>query len=282
MSFSLEHLKNQNNLFKKGEKEKIITGAKEKNSLSTLQKGIVSNTAPLETRVSERSKKIIDQTSQLLRENSMELIFLIDASNSCRGLENATCLGYDKLIAEEKQSGFLTKVSTVLFSHILQEKGFRSNPSEVPPLKYQASGGTALYDAFCTTISKIKEARKLDSIKPNKTLVVIMTDGVDEHSSSFSLEQTREKIQSCQKEGWEFIFLGSFENAKRVAEMLGIRLENAVQTENSISGILDSFSSIKNALEDLKKYGTISRDWSRSVKKNLTMEEKDQKRLGLK
>ncbi len=281
MSFSLEQLKKQNNLFPNGKKEEIAVKTERKNSLRTLQEGIFSRQMPLETRIQKDSKNIIAKTSQQLRENSIELIFLIDASNSCSGLENATCLGYDKLIKEEKRKDGCTKVSTILFSHVLQEKGFRQNIAEVPPLNYRADGGTALYDAFCSTILKIKEARNKDSIKPNKTLVAIMTDGVDEHSCTFSLEQTRNLIQSCQKEGWEFIFLGSFKNAKAVAENLGIRLENSVETQNSMTGTLDSFASIQQALEDLKKYGSITSNWSRRIQKP-SLEEKEQKRLGLK
>lgn len=279
MSFSLETLKKQDNVFAKNAKKKVagITGSSQ---LAALQRGSLTSSTPLETRIQKNSRDIIEKTSQILQENRTELLFFIDASNSCSGLERANQMGYDKLIKKEQKSDYPTKVTTLLFSHVVQEIDFRQDISKVQKLNYTAHGGTAFYDIFCTYMSKIKESIKKAPIKPKKKLAVIMTDGEDEHSHVHSLEDTKKMISECQKEGWEFLFLGAFTNAKKVAEKLGIDLNLAIETESSITGTLNSFSSIEKALDDLKKYGKITDHWSHSIKKTSSIEEKT-KRLRL-
>ncbi len=271
-----------------GQKNEMMSGKSNplsmtngKSNLAILNRGIANPQTTLQNRVNNYSSAIIEQTTKQLHENTTELIFLIDKSSSCTGLESDTCIGYNQLIEKEKRSSFPTKVTTVLFNHNIEEIGFRQEISTVQKLQYEAGGETSLYDAFCSTIEKIEKARTMATIKPNRTVVAIMTDGMDISSKYYDIEDMKNIIRRCQNQGWEFLFLGALENAQEIAASVGIKLENSVESKNTGEGMLANFQSISLALDDLKQYGKITPDWKKPIK-TITEEKGKQKRIGVK
>ena len=72
-----------------------------------------------------------------------------------------------------------------------------------------------------------KYAREED--RPDKTIFVITTDGMENASMNYNYEQVKKMIEKEQKEyGWEFIFIGANIDACAEAERFGIRKERAV------------------------------------------------------
>lgn len=248
-------------------------------SLAKLNNSMTSHTE-LESRIQSYQSSMIDQTSKQLQENSKELIFILDRSNSCSGLEKATSRGYDQLIEKEKRSLYPSKVTTVLFDDRIDEICFRQDLSKITTLKYKADGNTRLYDAFCSTIKKVKSARVHDTVKPSKTLVAIMTDGEDNRSYLYNATDMQNMIQQCKSEGWEFIYLGALENAQQIAMDLGIDFSHSIECQNTVSGMLANFDAISHAIDDITEYGKVTPNWTKSIN-NLTEEDKPkQKRIG--
>lgn len=264
MNYSLDTLKKQNSASIK----KVQNG--EKSSLATLKKGISTSSTDIEKRVNNYATTIIDDTAKRMRENITEIIFIIDKSTTCKGLENATCAGYNELITNERRTGYPTKVTTVLFSNGMDIYSFREDINRVMPLDYKAFGGTALYDTIVELINQTKTARLNDPRPPKRTVVAIMTDGIDEHSVDHDLEEVRKLIQECQNNGWEFIFFGALANADQIAADLGIKSNNSVQTENTREDAYNTFASISNALDDLRKHGRLSDNWANKLRKKKT------------
>lgn len=264
MEFSLQDLKNSTSSGKN-----ILNVTNRQSALELMKKGKLSSStskATIEKRVNTYTAAIIDETTEVLKSTTTDLVFIIDRSGSTNGLEGATCAGYNALINNENKSGFNTNVTTVLFSDLKEVLGFRIPARNVLPLSYSAFGGTALYSTLVEIIKRVRISQVESGNVPTHTLVYIMTDGEDNTSNrnnkcgaSATLEETRELIKTYTRDyGWHFLFLGSFSKAKSVAESLGIDYNNAVIVDKTMEGAYNSFVSASQALNDLRTYGKIS------------------------
>lgn len=286
MNFSLQELKSQNgNYTKKNE----VSSTRPTSALAAMKSGKLTNSTSknqIANKMQNYAAAVIDETAEMLKSTKTDLIFTIDISGSTEGLEGATCAGYNGLIAKEKATGYNTQVTTVLFNHEAQEVGFRTNIHNVAPLAYRADGGTALFDTIADTIIKVRDAQARDAEKPKNTLFYIMTDGKihgfgSECSTRHNAASVRSLIKECKERlGWEFIL---FSDSKEIASLLGIGDRNSVEIEKSQEGFYNSLVSTSQALDDLRTYGKLTDSWANaSKKKNTALENKDQKRLGLK
>lgn len=286
MEFSLEKLKQNNGHAKKNE----VRITKNNGALAAIKSGKLissSSQAEIDKRVESYAASIIDKTTEIMKNTITDLVFVIDISTSTKGLEGATCVGYNTLIAKEKQSGFNTKVTTVLFGSDVDRIGFRKDIKNVSSLTYTPYGATALFDAIADTIIRVREDQTRDTEQTSHTLFYIMTDGKiydgDECSQEYSLANVRQLIKECQDLGWEFLFLGALDNAEKIASDLGIKGNNSVEIEKSQEGMYNSFVSTSQALDELRTYGKLTESWANvSKKKSASIEDKNQKRLGLK
>ncbi len=119
MSSIIEQLRERNMLANKKKKE-IVCPKRGNTSLAALQKMRFTvgdmNKESFEKKMSFIGNSIIKETSKLYHEQTVEVVFLIDKSGSCKGTEIATCKSYDHLIAQEKRENFPTIVTNVLFA----------------------------------------------------------------------------------------------------------------------------------------------------------------------
>ena len=149
-----------------------------------------------------------------MKKNLIELVFILDRSGSMRGLEADTIGGFNSLIEKQKKEAGEVLVSTVLFDHAQEVLHDRVKLSDIQPMTqedYIVRGSTALLDAVGGAIHHIanihKYARAED--RPQKTLFIITTDGMENASRLYSYAQIKKMVER-QKEryGWEFLFLG--------------------------------------------------------------------------
>ena len=77
---------------------------------------------------------------------------------------------------------------------------------------YFARGMTALLDAIGKTANTVaaRQQTAAASAVPAKTVVVIMTDGMENASKEYHYADVKTLIERQQKEfGWEFLFMGA-------------------------------------------------------------------------
>lgn len=261
MGFSLEELK---------KKSAISTSVKGSTSLTALRKDLKkSSGVTLESRINSLAVKNIDSASIERKNNATELIFILDKSGSCHGLEDATIKGVTDLIEAEKKTGAIVKVTIILFNTECSILCDRVDINMVPRFSYKADDGTALYDTLYTQLSSLKAKQMATSdISPEKTIVAIMTDGKDRDSKMYGLRDARNVIQSCRQIGWKFIFLGANLDAKKEASSLGIDPTYAEQYLTDTEGVLINFLSVRKALSDLRNDGKINPNWSDNIKQH--------------
>ena len=163
-----------------------------------------------------------------------EIVYILDRSGSMSGLEADTIGGFNSMIKKQKDTEESAYISTVLFddrSKVIHDRVPIEKVDEITSKEYFVRGTTALLDAVGGAIRHIvnihKYARKED--RPNKTIFVIITDGMENASRYYNYEQVKRMIEKEKnKYGWEFIFIGANIDACAEAERFGIQRERAV------------------------------------------------------
>ena len=169
-----------------------------------------------------------------MKKTLTEIVYVLDRSGSMSGLEADTIGGFNSMIKKQKDTEESAYISTVLFddrSKVIHDRVPIEKVDEITSKEYFVRGTTALLDAVGGAIRHIvnihKYARKED--RPNKTIFVIITDGMENASRYYNYEQVKRMIEKEKnKYGWEFIFIGANIDACAEAERFGIRRERAV------------------------------------------------------
>lgn len=158
-----------------------------------------------------------------MKKDLTELVFILDRSGSMAGLEADTIGGFNAMIGKQRGEPGEAHISTVLFDNETEVIHDRIPLDRVPALttkEYYVRGCTALLDAVGGAIHHIgnvhKYAREED--RPEKTLFVITTDGLENASRRYTYDKVKAMIEHQQEtHGWEFLFLGANIDAAREA-----------------------------------------------------------------
>ena len=208
-----------------------------------------------------------------MKKNLAELVFVLDRSGSMAGLESDTIGGFNSMIEKQKKEEGEALITTVLFDSEIARIHDRVPVSRVAPLtdrEYSVRGCTALYDAVAGTILHIgnihRYAREEDV--PEKTIIVITTDGMENASRHFSREKVRELIGEKKAIGWEFLFLGANIDVAETAESLGIGKDRSVEYRCDREGIDLNFRTVSNTICYMRSCGTVDADWKKDIEED--------------
>ena len=216
-----------------------------------------------------------------MRKGLTEIVFILDRSGSMSGLEADTIGGFNSMIAKQKKEDGEAYVSTVLFDDQCEVLHDRVPMDKVPVMtgkEYYVRGCTALLDAVGEAIHHIANVHKYarDEDRPEKTLFVITTDGMENASKRYSYEKVQAMIKKEQeKYGWEFIFIGANIDAVQEAKRFGIRRERAVNYVHDEIGTEAVYRSVSKAvcamrMADASCAGSAidECDWEEEIKKD--------------
>ena len=207
-----------------------------------------------------------------MKKHLTEIVFILDRSGSMSGLENDTIGGFNAMIEKQQREPGDAIVSTVLFDHEQEVIHDRVDIRKIAPLtrnEYCVRGCTALLDAVGCAIHHIgnvhKYAREED--RPEKTLFVITTDGMENASRKYSYEKLRAMIQrQKEKYGWEFLFLGANIDAAREAARFGIGADRAANYHADREGTNVIYETVSEAITQVRCCSApLSADWKQRV-----------------
>ena len=200
-----------------------------------------------------------------------ELVFILDRSGSMSGLEADTIGGFNAMIEKQKREEGAAVVSTVLFDSECKVVHDRLPLDRIPPMtekEYFVRGCTALLDAIGGAIHHIgnvhKYARREDV--PEKTMLIINTDGRENASHRYDHEQVRHMIErQKEKYGWEFLFLGANIDAAKEAKRLGIGEDRAVNYHADPAGTAINYEAIGDAVRSIRKGACLDSGWRERI-----------------
>ena len=196
-----------------------------------------------------------------MKENLVELVFVLDKSGSMLCLAEDTIDSYNSLLKEQKNEDGECIVSTVLFNGNTRVLHDRVNIKDVEMLTsedYYPIGSTALYDAVCSTIDKIgvELSNTPEDEKPSRVMFVIITDGQENSSSKFTAEDVKAKIEHQKsKYNWDFNFVGANIDVVTEAGKIGIASTDAFTYTASDYGTKSVYLSLSASISDLRKTG---------------------------
>ena len=200
-----------------------------------------------------------------------ELVFILDRSGSMAGLEADTIGGFNSMLEKQGKEPGEALVSTVLFDNETEVVHDRVPLSQVPKLDektYYVRGCTALLDAVGGAVHHIgnvhKYARPED--RPERTLFVITTDGLENASRRYSYEKVEQMIRrQKEKYGWEFLFLWANIDAAKEAGRFGIAPERAVNYVSDSEGTALNYAAVEKAVRSVRAGQCLSEDWRADI-----------------
>ncbi len=199
-----------------------------------------------------------------------ELIFILDRSGSMSGLEGDTIGGFNSMIERQKKEEGAAVVTTVLFDSERAMIHDRLPIGDVPRMterEYFTQGCTALLDAVGSTICHIgnihKYARREDV--PEKTLVVITTDGYENASREYNYDAVRRLIEEKKAAGWEFLFLGANIDAAKEAGRFGIDSDHAADYKCDGEGTKLNFEVLSDAVCAVRASAPLGKAWKKRI-----------------
>ena len=207
-----------------------------------------------------------------MKKNLTEIVFIMDRSGSMAGLEDDTIGGFNAMIEKQRKEAGEALVSTVLFDHETEVIHDRVDIRRIEPItrkEYYVRGSTALLDAVGGAIHHIgnvhKYAREED--RPEKTLFVITTDGMENASHKYSYARLKAMIErQKEKHGWEFLFLGANIDAAREAARFGIGADRAANYHADSEGTNVIYETVSEAITQVRCCAApLSADWKQRV-----------------
>ena len=157
----------------------------------------------------------------------LNLVFIIDKSGSMYQSTQDVICGFNKIIDEQKEikDGKVT-VSLYTFNEKVTEEYLGIDINDIKEFKYNASGLTAMNDGIGVGIDNVGKWLHAKDVNgeemPGKTLVVVMTDGIENASREYSLKTVQEKIkEQTEKYSWEFMYQGTDITTSKAADELG-------------------------------------------------------------
>ncbi|WP_404336666.1 hypothetical protein [Planococcus rifietoensis] len=208
-----------------------------------------------------------------MKNETTELVFILDKSGSMAGLEKDTIGGFNALIDKQRKLPGEVRVTTVLFNHeyeLLHDRISLEGISPMTDSDYEVGGMTALLDAVGSTIQKISNAQKgtLKKHQDDQVMFVITTDGLENSSCEYTYKKINEMIASKKTAGWEFIFLGANIDAAATAKKFGVDEDFAVDYHADAEGTELNYQVLSEAVSSFRTGKKIGREWKREIERD--------------
>lgn len=201
-----------------------------------------------------------------------ELVMILDRSGSMGGLERDTINGYNRMLEKQRAVDGRVLVSTVLFDEHVEMLYDRVPLEELPQMTdktYFVRGCTALLDAVGGAIHHIenRQMRETDEERPEKTILVITTDGLENASKEYTFERVKKMVERKKEmDGWEFLFLGANIDAVETAGRFGIFADRAATYNSDHEGTALNYDVLSDAVRDMRVCKTsISAEWKKRI-----------------
>lgn len=163
-----------------------------------------------------------------MKNNFIHVCFIIDESSSMLSSVEDVKEGFKKIIEEQKANKEGTcSVSVFRFVTFVKHPDYiGKDVNEISnELTYRPSGCTAMYDGIGTAIDEIGKWLNdmSEEERPEKNLIVIMTDGEENSSHEYQPSKVREMIKHQEdKYSWNFLYIGTDISNTEDADRVGV------------------------------------------------------------
>ena len=184
-----------------------------------------------------------------------DIITILDRSGSMESIRTDTEGGFNAFVTKQRETPGDCALSLYQFDDVY-EVVYENRPiAQVPPLHLEPRNMTALLDAIGSTVNA--RGAYYDSLpeshRPEKVVVVVMTDGAENSSREFTLNDVR-KLITRQREvyKWEFIFLGANMDAVAEGARMGFQASKSMNYAADGEGVMYCMASASALVSDFK------------------------------
>ena len=185
---------------------------------------------------------------------------VIDESGSMSPLRQATIDGANAWLADQRKDGPDDLLTLVLFDapqdptkprvRVLYDGVPLKEVVDLTSDNYCPDGGTPLYDAIGSTISRIEG----DPRSADRTVVlVVMTDGLENASVEYTHEAIAARVEQKERDGWTIMYLGANQDAKQVAAGMHLSADFAVSYDASEAGTAMAYGATSAATRAVRR-----------------------------
>lgn len=209
-----------------------------------------------------------------MKKDLVHLVFILDKSGSMSGLQADTIGGFNSLIEKQKSEEGEAIITTVLFNDdyfLVHDKENIDKVKELTRKEYFPIGCTALLDAVGRTVSAVASDYEMMNKEdiPERTLVVITTDGKENSSkeySYFAVKSTLEKAKELYN--FEYLFLGANIDSIEEASKFGIHEDNAVNYNCDSEGVELNYQCLSRTVSRIRKEKLFDASWKKDIEED--------------
>lgn len=187
-----------------------------------------------------------------------DITVLIDKSGSMCHLAEDTIGGFNTFLTDQKVEGDNASISLYQFADKF-EKTFENLPineaPEIDETDYKADGwSTSLLDGIGRTVNSVSSrlAGMDEEERPEKVVVVIMTDGYENSSQEFKKSDIKKLVEAREAENWQFIFLGADMDGIADAQDMGFAAGKTMKYAASKHGTQVTHNAMSNSVSSIR------------------------------
>jgi Mg-chelatase subunit ChlD len=197
------------------------------------------------------------------RKSTADIIVVLDESGSMSSMGPEPVQAMNAFITEQQQNAGDSKLSLYTFNTVVRQIYNEVNLADVKGYNdYSPDGMTALYDCIGKAISN-----KVATRNHNNTVLVIITDGLDNSSKEFTAESIKKRIKHMEDvHNWQVIFLAANQDAFAAGGNLNVKggkCANYTMAMGQLNNIVRQTSAAVSA------YRNLSQECSRPAEINL-------------
>jgi hypothetical protein len=198
------------------------------------------------------------------------IICILDRSGSMADIITDSIGGFNTFLKKQKELPDEATITVALFDDrydLLYDNINIKKAEELTKNVWMPRGTTALYDAIGKTINAEKtNFAKLGKEKPAKVLVCIVTDGLENASKEYKLEDIKKLIKECEKDDWNFIYLAANQDAFAVGTGFGISYHNTYTYAATGQGVAFMSATLNDATVSYRGMSSNSADFKKKSK----------------
>lgn len=185
-----------------------------------------------------------------------EIVCIIDRSGSMHTIRDDAIGGFNRFLEEQKAVEGDARLTLVMFNHQYTLVHYAIPLADVPPLSgltFIPSGNTALHDAIGRTIDAVGMHLDGSAVKPDKVIVLILTDGMENCSTDYSRQRIAEMIKhQHEKYSWEFVFLAANQDAIASGAGMGIDAKNSINFSADAAGTSRAYDTMSEVTRNYR------------------------------
>jgi hypothetical protein len=176
------------------------------------------------------------------------IICVLDKVHASAATQEAAVNGYNQFISTLRDVTDPCDVTLVTFEGERAQENYLAPLANVPMMKltdYTTRNKTALLDAigFAVTDTGRNLDRLTDEDKPARVACLIMTDGHETGSRTYTHQHLADMIQEqSQKYDWEFVYIGGTADSVRFAQSLNIPFDSTLVYSPTNAGVTNAFA----------------------------------------